>query len=52
MNLLIFLAWSDEMPAWMPSRWRAVPFAASSILPTSNDLSETSRFTIFSCSTW
>ena len=23
MNLLSFLAWSEEMPARMPSRWRA-----------------------------
>ena len=49
---LIFFAWSDEMPAWIPSRWRAVPFEASSILPTSNDLRETSRLTIFSRRTW
>ena len=52
MNLLIFLAWSEEMPAWMASRWRAVPLDASSILPTSKDLRETSRWTSFSCSTW
>ena len=32
-NLLMRLAWSAEMPAWMAMRWRAVPLAASSILP-------------------
>ena len=52
MNRLIFLAWSEEMPAWMARRWRAVPFEASSTLPTSNDLSDTSRLTSFSWSTW
>ena len=52
MNLLIFLAWSDEMPAWMVSCWRADAREASSIFPTSNDLRDTSRLTSFSWRTW
>ena len=52
MNLLIRLAWSWEMPALMASFWRAVPLDASSILPASRALRETSRLTSFSSSTW
>ena len=33
MNLLIFLAWSDEIPAWMVELLAGGPLAASSIFP-------------------
>ena len=43
MNLLSFFVWSDEMPAWMAIFCRAAPREASSTLPASKALSETSR---------